>query len=226
MENRFKQEEDAYKYLDPYGKAFVNGMHWVLNSLQNLLTGGDKSELASIIGDKIMDEISDSDDKDRADKLKAYDAISSDIYRHIAPILLGQVQDEISNTVENFCDEEEYWDRKSEVDKKYAGIELSPDMTLVDDEGYTYGVIRAVSKDGDGVICTVVLEEPEDETTEIVLSEADVKTFALLEPYPMSVTYTKGKKISHYRYGGDVEEPYGEETTEEEDRGEDNDGEE
>lgn len=208
MENKFEQDFVAYKYLDSNGKAFINGMHAVLEDLQGLFLGGETSEIASIIGDNLIEEISESTDKDRADRLKAYDTIGGDILKKIADIIQNHVEGDILNTVEGFADAiDDYEAHKEEVDKRYDEIVVVRDMTLVDSEGYTYGVIKSVSTTESGTTCDVVLEEPdEDGTKEVTLTEADVKTFALMEPCPQYVTYTKGKKISHYMYGGDVEE--------------------
>lgn len=207
MQNKFEQDDVAYKYLDSYGKAFINGMHAVLEDVQGLFVGGENSEMASLIGDELVDEISESTDKDRADRLKAYDTIGGDILKKMAEIIQNHVECDILNTVEGFTDDDDYEARKEEVDKRYAEIVLTQDMTLVDSEGYTYGVIKSVSTTESGTTCEVVLEEPEEDgTTEVTLTEADVKTFALMNPYPQYVSYIKGKKISHFKYGGDKEE--------------------
>ena len=43
----------------------------------------------------------------------------------------------------------------------------------------------------------------------MVLTTDEVLTFTICEPHPQYVSYVNGKKISHYKYGGDVEESIG-----------------
>ena len=133
-----------------------------------------------------------------------------EVCKQAAEEVCTALRGEITRYIDGFLGGmDDYEERREKIDKHYAELELTPDMTLLDDEGYTVGVIRALDADKDGqLLCIIVLEEPdEDGAPEWTLTADEVKTFTLCEPQPQYVSYVKGKKISHFKYGGDkVEE--------------------
>lgn len=208
--NKFVQADDAYKYLSAEQQSFIDGLHAALGTVEGLLCGEENSELQTNVGDYIADAVIQSDDSNRSEVLAAYDKIGGTVCKQAAEEVCTALRGEITRYVDGFLGGMyDYEERREKIDKHYAELELTPDMTLLDDEGYTVGVIRALDTDKDGqLLCIIVLEEPdEDGALEWTLTADEVKTFTLCAPQPQYVSYVKGKKVSHFKYGGDkVEE--------------------
>ena len=97
-------------------------------------------------------------------------------------------------------DEKEFESRKQQQDKVYQSLQLVPDMTLVDEEGYNVGTIKSVDNEAKTAVVVIAGDE-----TEKTMSFDDVLTYTIFQPCPLSTTYLKDKKIKHYRFGGDKE---------------------
>ena len=163
--NRFVQKDVSYKYLTADQQSFVDGLHAALETVGGLSGGDDLSELQTSVGDFIVDEIMQSDDSGRSEYLAAYDKIGKTVCKQSAEEICVALRNEIASYVDGFIGGmDDYEERRKEIDLRYETLQLKPDMTLIDDEGYTFGVISAVGNDENGELtCVIALEEPDED---------------------------------------------------------------
>lgn len=197
-----------FKYLDDADQNFILGMHTALDAVYDMLGGVDDLEDTNISEEDvplfemteqyILDKVGDSDDSGRADILKSYDVVGQDVASVAACSIIEAIRDAITLNIGACSDNIEDFDvREKEVDDEYDALEITPDMTLLDEEGYLYGVICAKSDDKWQVVTADGKEEP------TLMTEDEVKSYYIQMPFPVCTEYKDGKKIEHYRYGED-----------------------
>ena len=197
-----------FKYLDKTDRNFILGMHTALDAIYDLLGGVDDLEDTDISEDDvplfemteqyILDKVEESDDSNRADILKAYDTVGQDVASVAACSIIEAIRDAITLNVSACSDNIEDFDaREKEVDDAYDALEITPDMTLFDEEGYLYGVVCAKSDDKWQVVTADGKEEP------TLMTKDEIKSYYIQMPFPTCTEYRDGKKIEHYLYGED-----------------------
>ena len=195
-----------FKYLDKADRNFILGMHTALDAIYDMLGGVDDLEDTDISEDDvplfemteqyILDKVGESDDSGRADILKAYDVVGQDVASVAACSIIEAIRDAITLNVSACSDNIEDFDaREKEVDDTYDALEITPDMTLFDEEGYLYGVVCAKSDDKWQIVTADGKEEP------TLMTEDEIKSYYIQMPFPICTEYKDGKKIEHYRYG-------------------------
>lgn len=186
------KETYSYKYLSPSNRAAVDGVHFALEDILNTQT--DSYELTDYLDDEGEELDVDSDTVERIGSL-AIKVAAQRLTRLITELVVSGIED-----IDNFEK------RKEEVDKEYETITIRPDYTLYDEEGYPYGTVKSVSGD----TAVVVLREPimdihgNEEAEEVEMRHDEIKKYFLLKPIPNCTEYKNGRKIEHYKYGGDV----------------------
>lgn len=192
----------TYKYMDDYAKAYVDGMHSVLDVIERYAGGEGGSMLAELIEARFCDRVFSDQSKERGAVLTAYDLVKNDLREDVVTILRSEIAEDIENAIVGFIDADENFEKNvDKIDARYEDLDVTMNMTLLDDCGYIYGVVKSV--DGDN--CVVALEDGSDNE----MTVEQVKTFTLLAPRPLSVTYANGKKTTQYMYGEPVEEDDG-----------------
>ena len=209
-------EGASYKYLTEEQRRYVDGLHESLDAMLDLVTGVDGIQDSSIkedVTDCVLAHV-DSDDLgcDRGEYLSAYDKVGDDVIAITCNMVYEAVESRIEDAIVGFASMlDDYDARQAEVDQKYAELELTPDMTLIDDFGYNVGVIKSV--DAEKQTCIVVSEDTEifedmsvtetDDGYEGEMTFDAVKSFCLRFPVPMLTEYVNGEVHEHYKFGGE-----------------------
>ena len=199
----------SYKYLDRADRSYVRGMHECLDTVHTYgKSEGGKAELKEVLETYFTDLMRESDDPNRADIIRAFDKVGMDVAEVVLDFLSDKVSGSITEVICGFIDStDDVEERACLIDSEYESLELTPDMTLLDDEGYEFGVIKSVGEDNS---CVVVLSNTEDEggrRAEVIMYEDDVKDYTIIPRHPICTIYRDGKKILHYQYSGDIESP-------------------